>query len=97
MELFFFFKQKTAYEMRISDWSSDVCSSDLSPRKDLLGQLLSCCTSVKAVRLFLTWARETSLVDVDALLERYPVRTGSNTRWLSRLDDGTLLSLRPHG
>src|SRR3546814_5641272 len=28
--LFFFFKQKTAYDMRISDWSSDVCSSDLS-------------------------------------------------------------------
>src|SRR3546814_13243530 len=27
----FFFKQKTAYEMRISDWSSDVCSSDLRP------------------------------------------------------------------
>src|SRR3546814_10480830 len=27
--VFFFFKQKTAYEMRISDWSSDVCSSDL--------------------------------------------------------------------
>src|SRR3546814_5138200 len=30
--LFFFFKQKTAYEMRISDWSSDVCSSDLGRR-----------------------------------------------------------------
>src|SRR3546814_11201715 len=29
MLFFFFFKQKTAYEMRISDWSSDVCSSDL--------------------------------------------------------------------
>src|SRR3546814_2244649 len=29
MSSFFFFKQKTAYEMRISDWSSDVCSSDL--------------------------------------------------------------------
>src|SRR3546814_10300467 len=29
--IFFFFKQKTAYEMRISDWSSDVCSSDLWP------------------------------------------------------------------
>src|SRR3546814_3927142 len=29
---FFFFKQKTAYEMRISDWSSDVCSSDLAGR-----------------------------------------------------------------
>src|SRR3546814_2046452 len=30
--VFFFFKQKTAYEMRISDWSSDVCSSDLSEK-----------------------------------------------------------------
>src|SRR3546814_8741046 len=29
VSFFFFFKQKTAYEMRISDWSSDVCSSDL--------------------------------------------------------------------
>src|SRR3546814_2538236 len=33
----FFFKQKTAYEMRISDWSSDVCSSDLHDRAQLLG------------------------------------------------------------
>src|SRR3546814_3685128 len=32
---FFFFKQKTAYEMRISDWSSDVCSSDLFPQDDV--------------------------------------------------------------
>src|SRR3546814_3364264 len=32
MCVFFFFKQKTAYEMRISDGSSDVCSSDLGPR-----------------------------------------------------------------
>src|SRR3546814_2284138 len=31
----FFFKQKTAYEMRISDWSSDVCSSDLSYARGL--------------------------------------------------------------
>jgi hypothetical protein len=68
-----------------------------SPRKDLLGQLLSCCTSVKAVRLFLTWARETQVVDVDALLTQNTVRTGSNKRWMSRLDDGTLLSLKPHG
>src|SRR3546814_13941116 len=35
--LFFFFKQKTAYEMRISDWSSDVCSSDLPPEKGAPG------------------------------------------------------------
>src|SRR3546814_4958 len=32
--MFFFFKQKTAYEMRISDWSSDVCSSDLTTDAD---------------------------------------------------------------
>src|SRR3546814_13865086 len=30
-DILFFFKEKTAYEMRISDWSSDVCSSDLKP------------------------------------------------------------------
>src|SRR3546814_4132782 len=35
MLFFFFFKQKTAYEMRISDWSSDVCSSDLTVAGDL--------------------------------------------------------------
>src|SRR3546814_3732652 len=34
---FFFFKQKTAYEMRISDWSSDVCSSDLRDLQPGLG------------------------------------------------------------
>src|SRR3546814_3544121 len=37
MCFFFFFKQKTAYEMRISDWSSDVCSSDLL----MLGRMLA--------------------------------------------------------
>src|SRR3546814_2302091 len=36
---FFFFKQKTAYEMRISDWSSDVCSSDLIVRRALQSPL----------------------------------------------------------
>src|SRR3546814_1176546 len=34
-----FFKQKTAYEMRISDWSSDVCSSDLRPAQARKGRL----------------------------------------------------------
>src|SRR3546814_7881557 len=34
--MFFFFKQKTAYEMRISDWSSDVCSSDLHNEKSVV-------------------------------------------------------------
>src|SRR3546814_21150863 len=36
--IFFFFKQKTAYEMRISDWSSDVCSSDLK-REETAGRV----------------------------------------------------------
>src|SRR3546814_2945324 len=38
-DCFFFFKQKTAYEMRISDWSSDVCSSDLRDRPASAGRL----------------------------------------------------------
>src|SRR3546814_6207645 len=37
--VFFFFKQKTAYEMRISDWSSDVCSSDLVVAADWLWRI----------------------------------------------------------
>src|SRR3546814_6935588 len=41
--MFFFFKQKTAYEMRISDWSSDVCSSDLL-LEDFLGLGMSLLT-----------------------------------------------------
>src|SRR3546814_4758567 len=36
--LVFFFKQKTAYEMRISDWSSDVCSSDLDRAAAVAGR-----------------------------------------------------------
>src|SRR3546814_4950294 len=35
VSLVFFFKQKTAYELRISDWSSDVCSSDLGAADDV--------------------------------------------------------------
>src|SRR3546814_9874949 len=42
--MFFLFKQKTAYEMRISDWSSDVCSSDLSSQhRALLGDANRVC------------------------------------------------------
>src|SRR3546814_1976087 len=45
--VFFFFKQKTAYEMRISDWSSDVCSSDLEGHRaqavaDHMDALVAC-------------------------------------------------------
>src|SRR3546814_1828717 len=39
LHLFFFFQQKTAYEVRISDWSSDVCSSDLCSSTGLSGNI----------------------------------------------------------
>src|SRR3546814_9789972 len=39
IDCFFFFKQKTAYEMRISDWSSDVCSSDLQLINVIRGEM----------------------------------------------------------
>ena len=68
-----------------------------NPRKEMLGRLLACCTSVKTVRLFLTWARETKLVDVAVLKQQYTLPVGSDKRWMTRLKDGTLLSLKPHG
>src|SRR3546814_8833950 len=51
--LFFFFKQKTAYEMRISDWSSDVCSSDLRRARPLSApaQILQPVSPAAAYRL----------------------------------------------
>ncbi len=68
-----------------------------NPRKEMLGRLLVCCTSVKTVRLLLTWARETKLVDVEALQQQYTLPVGSDKRWMTRMKDGTLLSLKPHG
>src|SRR3546814_9310892 len=49
--IFFFVKQKTAYEMRISDWSSDVCSSDLIPCD--ASEALEECYSKESVRYLL--------------------------------------------
>src|SRR3546814_9675697 len=56
---FFFFKQKTAYEMRISDWSSDVCSSDLydALRTDADSDPLD----VASAAQHLNWLKETVL------------------------------------
>src|SRR3546814_844394 len=53
---FFFFKQKTAYEMRISDWSSDVCSSDLLRRQGAEVSLINCPPAIET--LLGTVARE---------------------------------------
>jgi hypothetical protein len=75
----------------------NLFSAQRNLRKDLLGRLLACCTSVKTVRLFLTWARETHIIDVEALQQAHRIAVGSNSRWITRLKDGTLLSLKPHG
>src|SRR3546814_9524395 len=48
--VFFFFKQKTAYEMRISDWSSDVCSSDLADDDADVAALAAQLATLKARR-----------------------------------------------
>src|SRR3546814_2721214 len=72
--IFFFFKQKTAYEMRISDWSSDVCSSDLAGVKidadaaKLLaerteGNLLAAAQDVEKLKLLFAGER----IDVESL------------------------------
>src|SRR3546814_9966121 len=50
MLVFFFFKQKTAYEMLISDWSSDVCSSNLPARSNRIGKLTLCESLERRVR-----------------------------------------------
>jgi len=68
-----------------------------NPRIQVVGRLLSACTSVKAVRLFLMWSRETGLVDVDDLRTRFTLQVGSASRWVSRMPDGTLLLLKPYG
>src|SRR3546814_10553870 len=60
MIFFFFFKQKTAYEMRISDWSSDVCSSDLAATQiQLANQIIARRLSVReAEKLVAKTAKE---------------------------------------
>ena len=62
-------------------------------RIEVMGELLSHCTSVKTVRLFLLWAKETEVLNVSALREKYSLPVGSSSRWMGRMADGTLLSL----
>ena len=62
-------------------------------RFEVMGELLSQCTSVKAVRLFLLWAKETEVLNINALREKYSLPVGSSSRWMGRMADGTLLSL----
>src|SRR3546814_10390502 len=69
MYMVFFFKQKTAYDVRISDWSSDVCSSDLKARIAVIGSRGGVGSSTFAVNLAWILAEErkykTTLIDLD--------------------------------
>src|SRR3546814_5658758 len=74
--MFFFFKQKTAYEMRISDWSSDVCSSDLfyviksAPAKNFDET-----SSVPPTQIIFSWA-ELNKLDSDVKKARSAILAG---------------------
>src|SRR3546814_3884905 len=70
--MFFFFKQKTAYEMRISDWSSDVCSSDLeAERGDSRIQALAATAQQigDVITLIQDIAEQTNLLALNATIE----------------------------
>src|SRR3546814_12306786 len=78
----FFFKQKTAYEMRISDWSSDVCSSDLLATFPLLGSRnASCCAQTLA-----------AFGDIDT---RYVLRSDDNSTIQGCVTAGLGVALPP--
>ncbi len=64
-------------------------------RTSVLGQLLSRCLSVKAVRMFLQGGEHVGNVDVDAQRRHSTLPTGSNSRWVGTMDDGSTLVLPP--
>src|SRR3546814_7502319 len=83
--MFFFFKQKTAYEMRISDWSSDVCSSDLIDRN--IGVEQHDLTLLRRLRISLV---ETALPDTQRLHFRAVKRNARLERVTDRIVESRL-------
>src|SRR3546814_10534367 len=98
--VFFFFKQKTAYEMRISDWSSDVCSSDLARKarqRIMPPQMLL--TTPESLSLMLSWPDakrmfgSLSTVIIDEVHAFAPTKRGDLLNLaLSRLDRKCVVS-----
>src|SRR3546814_10884801 len=101
--MFFFFKQKTAYEMRISDWSSDVCSSDLGDRpapapgaEDHASLAAVRASRLPRLRAFLGGQRVSRaqrpgadrLVAAAACAARSSMRTVTATRYVTPLREG---------
>src|SRR3546814_10076884 len=90
---FFFFKQKTAYEMRISDWSSDVCSSDLIGQIGFaLHQLAAEIARHKGARIVHEPLARQIFEDVENLLGIFLVRD-ELAEVLERLERAELLRL----
>src|SRR3546814_15317413 len=69
MWLVFFFEQKTAYEMRISDWSSDVCSSDLPPKTVMTDNEDEVTRGAPALVIVPEWHSQRLARDLDARAE----------------------------
>src|SRR3546814_9427760 len=89
----FFFKQKTAYEMRISDWSSDVCSSDL--RFPWVRRLVNC-LHIRSRKASLSPCSEGSFVSIPNVYRR--ARNQGVRVWIRRIPLVPWLStFRPHG
>src|SRR3546814_16881285 len=79
---FFFFKQKTAYEMRISDWSSDVCSSDLADLSRRLPHRLPALAPASQQDIWRrsppqSWNPPACRSNIQATLNQYPIRPRS--------------------
>src|SRR3546814_5501018 len=85
--ILFFFKQKTAYEMRISDWSSDVCSSDLSGEADIIEmEIARLLPFVEDAAQHLV-KRHPGLVDFPALVRRQVMGVAEEERDLHAMRD----------
>src|SRR3546814_3285501 len=69
MWLVFFFEQKTAYEVRISDWSSDVCSSDLPPKTVMTDNEDEVTRGAPALVIVPEWHSQRLARDLDARAE----------------------------
>src|SRR3546814_14171463 len=76
ISIVFFFKQKTAYEMRISDWSSDVCSSDLQKRGFQRVKIDGTLHEIDAAPALDKKRKH----DIEVVVDRLVVRAGIETR-----------------
>src|SRR3546814_7379477 len=98
--LFFFFKQKTAYEMRISDWSSDVCSSDLTVELHLTGHMERFAWSFDGVKfadaepLRLNYGERMRIVLVNDTMMSHPIHL--HGMWSDLEDESGNFMVRKH-